>query len=382
MRIAIFDYAIIPTNPVGSLHLRMLEKLCEEHEFVVFAVRFTNPAPERIGFVPVSVPMRPLALLYVLYQVVAPIVYLFHRLRGGRRFDLIQTVESNCWLKADIVYAHFCHRRFLRTHWRSVRPPGLRGFFRWLDHFLHSRLEPFVFRRARRIVVASTGLARELGEEYPHTRGKLQVLANAVNLEKFKRPADFSPAALRAECGFTDTDTVLVFVALGHFERKGLPLILEAMKQELPGYVKLLVVGGQSDLIKAYRRKVGDMGLSERVHFAGMQTDVRPYLWSADAFVLPSVYETFLLVALEAAAASLPLIVSRVHGVEEYLNDGTNGFLIECTTAGVAAGVRRFLALNSHERHQLGAQAQRDVARYGIEAFQTKWREVYREMER
>lgn len=381
MRIAIFDYTIIPTNPSGSCHLRMLERLCEEHDFVVFAARFANPAPERIRFVPVRVPMRPLALLYVSYHVVAPIVYLFYRLRGGKPFDVVQTVESNCWLKSDIVYAQFCHRRFLRIHWRSVKPPGLRGLLRWLDHFLHSMLEPFVFRRARRIVVPSKGLARELTDEYPQTAGKIRVLANPVDVEKMKRPVDFDPLAIRKACGFTESDTVLLFVALGHFERKGLPQILEAMKNELPASVKLLVVGGQGDLIAAYQRRVSEMGLSERVHFVGMQTDIRPYLWSADAFLFPSIYETFSLVTWEAAAAGLPLMVSPLHGVEEFLNDGVNGLLIERSVAGVVTGVRRFLELDRHQRRELGAQAQRDVSHYSVESFQAKWREVYREME-
>jgi hypothetical protein len=49
MRIAVFDYKVVPTNPIGSCHLRMLQGLCREHEFTVFAVEFENSCPERIG---------------------------------------------------------------------------------------------------------------------------------------------------------------------------------------------------------------------------------------------------------------------------------------------------------------------------------------------
>ncbi|WP_211322024.1 hypothetical protein, partial [Brockia lithotrophica] len=113
MRIAIFDYKIIPTNPIGSCHLRMLARLCEEHEFTVFAVEFENPCPERIRFVRIPVPTRPLALLFMTYHLVAPLAYLWYRLRIGARFDLVQIVESNLFF-GDVSYAHFCHRAYLR----------------------------------------------------------------------------------------------------------------------------------------------------------------------------------------------------------------------------------------------------------------------------
>ena len=54
-------------------------------------------------------------------------------------------------LRADIDYAHFCHRRFLKVHWPSLKTPGLRSFLRFWDHFLHSLCEPMVYRRARRV---------------------------------------------------------------------------------------------------------------------------------------------------------------------------------------------------------------------------------------
>lgn len=377
MQIAVFDYKIIPTNPIGSCHLRMLQGLSADHEFVVFAVEFANPAPDRIRFVRVPVPTRPLALLFVAYHLLAPIVYWIYRLRTGKRFDLIQSVESNCLLRGDVVYSHFCHRRFLKVHWQAVRTGGLRGVLRWLDHFLHSLAEPLVYRRAQRIVVPSRGLARELSAEYPTTEPKIRVLANPVDLERMRRPQDFDRASVRAASGFSDSDIVLVFVALGHFERKGLPLILDAMKSDLPANVKLNVVGGEHDLVERYRRTVNEVGLGGRVVFSGMQKDVRPFFWSADAFALPSVYEVFPLVALEAAAAGIPMIVSPLNGVEEFLLDGVNGFLVERSSAGVCDGVRRLLELDFESRGRLGRRAQEDVRQYSIDEFQARWRDVY-----
>ncbi|CAN5709324.1 hypothetical protein BH09PLA1_BH09PLA1_20460 [soil metagenome] len=377
MRIAIFDYKVVRNNPIGSCHLRLLEGLADQHDFVVFANQFENPDPSRIKFIRIPVPTRPLALLFVAYHILAPIRYWIYRLSGGGRFDVVQSVESNCLLRADIDYAHFCHRRFLKVHWPGLKGRGLRSILRFWDHFLHSLLEPIVYSRARSVVVPSRGLQRELVDEFPNTASKLSVLANPVRVEHMKRPADFNRSVVRRPLGLADNDVVLLFTALGHFERKGLPLLLEAMAQLPEPDLKLVIVGGESDLVRNYQTKIASMQLHERVIFAGMQKDVRPYLWMSDAFALPSAYEVFPLVVLEAAAAGVPMIVTPLNGVEEFCVDGVNGLIIERSAAGVRAGIERFAAMSSSERAEMSRHAQMDVLKYSVEEFHANWRNIY-----
>jgi len=368
MHIAVFDYKVVPTNPIGSCHLRMLQGLCREHEFTVFAVEFENPCPERIRFVRVPVPTRPLALLFVAYHLVAPLAYLWYRLRTGARFDLVQMVESNLSF-GDVSYAHFCHLAYLRRHWRSAGAKGLRGWLRWLDHRLHALMEPWTYRRVKRIVVPSQGLKRELEETYPFTRGKITVIYNPVDIERMRPPADFDREAFRTEHGVKPGETVLVFVALGHFERKGLPLVLQALVALRDRPLRLWVVGGEPDLIRSWQMRAEGMGIGDKVHFWGMQRDVRPFLWGADVFVFPSTYETFSFVSFQAAAAGLPLIVTPLYGVEEFMRDGEMGFVVSRTAEGVRSGLERFLALPLQERTRMGRVAQEAVQGFGVGAF-------------
>jgi glycosyltransferase involved in cell wall biosynthesis len=196
------------------------------------------------------------------------------------------------------------------------------------------------------------------------------------------RPASFDRAQFRRIHGLGPDDVVLVFMALGHFERKGLPLLLEAMTQVQEPNLKLSVVGGEPGLIRAYQQRVASMGLAERVVFVGMQQDVRPFLWQADAFIFPSAYEVFPLVALEAAAAGLPLIASRLNGVEELLRDGENGFQVQRTVPGVVQGIRRFLSLGAGAKGDMGRRAQNDVSIYSNEAFCARWQRLYEAIQR
>jgi len=376
MHIAVFDYKVVPTNPIGSCHLHMLQGLCQEHEFTVFAVEFENPCPERIRFVRVPVPTRPLALLFLAYHLVAPLAYLWYRLRTGARFDLVQMVESNLSF-GDVSYAQFCHLAYLRRHWRSAGAKGLRGWLRWLDHWLHALMEPWTYRRVKRIVVPSQGLKRELEETYPFTRGKITVIHNPVDVERMRPPADFDREAFRAEHGVKPGETVLVFVALGHFERKGLPLVLQALVALRDRPLRLWVVGGEPDLIRSWQKRAEGMGIGDKVHFWGMQRDVRPFLWGADVFVFPSAYEIFPLVSLQAAAAGLPLIVTPLYGVEEFMRDGETGFVVERSVKGVAEGLRRFISLSPESRRRMGERAREAVAPYGVEPFVEAWRGFY-----
>jgi glycosyltransferase involved in cell wall biosynthesis len=376
LRIAVFDYQVVPNNPIGGCHRRALERLCEEHDFTVFAAEFDNPRPDRIRHVRVPVIRRPLALLFIMFHLMAPLCYALYRLRHRPRFDLVQMVESNLAF-GDICYCQFCHRSFLRDHRDALSSGGLRSRLRILDHWLHARMEPWVFRRVKRIIVPSHGLARELESEYPFTAGKIEVLSNPIDLQRMKPPADFNRDEFRRSHGIAADDLVMVFAALGHFERKGLPPLLKALAELKLPRLRLCVVGGKKGLIAQYRAKCDELQLGDRVLFAGMQKDVRPFLWSADAFILPSLYETFSLVTFEAAAAGLPVLVSRLYGVEEFLSNGENGILIGTDVAGIRSGLERLADSSIFQRAAMGERACQSVGEFGVETFAQRWKNVY-----
>lgn len=380
MRIAIFDYRVVETNAIGNCHRRIVENLNDEHEFVVFAVECDNPAPDKVDCVWVPAIRRPLFLLFITYHVLAPLIYWIYRLRHRVTFDKIQSVETNT-LKGDILYTQFCHTAYLRDHWQETRPPGLRGWARWLDHKFHALLEPPVYRRAEHVVVPSRGLGRELQATHQaDMNGEIHVIVNAVDVATMQRPPDFDRDAQRQELGFSPDDLALVFVAAGHFERKGLPLLLDAIAAVNDPHVKLLVVGGMDSTLRAFHHQADDLGLHDQVHFVGMQQDIRPYLWAADLFAFPSSYETFSLVAFEAAAAGLPLLVSHLHGVEELLREGENGWCIERETAPIAERIRYALD-HRDELRTMGQHAAEGVTGYSEQAFVEDWRKFYRDLE-
>jgi glycosyltransferase involved in cell wall biosynthesis len=83
------------------------------------------------------------------------------------------------------------------------------------------------------------------------------------------------------------------------------------------------------------------------------------------------------LVSFQAAAAGLPLIVTPLYGVEEFMRDGETGFVVERSVKGVAEGLRRFISLSPESRGRMGEHAREAVAPYGVEPFVEAWRGFY-----
>ncbi|WP_448208383.1 glycosyltransferase family 4 protein [Azospirillum sp. sgz302134] len=376
MRIAVFDYKVRPTNAIGGLHRTMMAALADEHEFVVFAPEFDNPRPDRIEHVPVPTPLRPLALQYLVYHLTAPLAAWRYRRKGGQPFDRVLCVESNI-LRSDVVHAQFCHRAFVQAR-RSWGKPGLATLARRIDHHLRALTEPFVYRTARRVVVPSEGLRREMEEQFPWLAPLMTVIPSPIDHARMRPPADFDRDRMRAGLDLAPDDLAMVFTALGHFERKGLPLILEAMASRPIPNMKLVVVGGRPDAVAAARKQAEALGLGERVVFTGMQPDVRPFLWAADAFVFPSQYETFSLSCYEAAAAGLPIIVSRLYGVEEFARNGDTALVVERTPAALARAMDRLACMTPAERRAMGERAAAAVADRKPERFVQDWRAFWR----
>lgn len=375
MSVAIVDHVVTEQSPPGSCHLRILEALRDEIDFTVFATELDNPDPNRIEWVRVPCVTRPLAARFLSFYALSSLVLARRRKTS---FQLVQAFES-CTYRHDIVYVHFCHRAFLRHHWRQARPRGLRRFAHYVNHRLRSAGERRAVRRASIAVVPSEALALELKAEHDLDMDRVRVIPNPVEAARFHRPVDFRRDEMRITLGVAPSDFLVAFVALSHYERKGLPELLQALTIT-PATVRLVVVGGKDDLIRTYRNRVARLGLADRVEFVGNQTDVRPFLWAADAFTAPSAYEVFPLATLQAAAAGLPLVVTPLAAVSSFFEDGRNGIAIDRDAADITRALARLAAGEPAWRLELGTEARRAAAEFDVPRFIERWRDLYREL--
>ena len=343
---------------------------------------FTAELDGSVGHVPAHIRIpavrRPALAGLLTYLLGSCLAFGLQQLRG-RRFDVIQATDC-AFPRADLFYAHFCHRAFLHEVWPQLGGErSARRLHAWAMHRTRSLLEALLVRQADVVVVPSDGLRRDFDRVYPGTARKTTVIRNTVDLAHFEAPPEFDVSSVRERMGARDGDVVFVFVALGHFERKGLPLVIEALSEGGAPLdaARLWVVGGEGDLVASYRRRADELGVGDRVVFSGRTDDVRPYLWAADAFVAPSHYEAFSLGLLEAAAAGLPLVVTRISGSDELVEEGVNGIFVERTAEGVKRGLERFVALGLKRREKMRRAARASVEPLRPERFIAEWAALY-----
>ncbi|WP_283743519.1 glycosyltransferase family 4 protein [Sideroxydans sp. CL21] len=375
--IAVFDLKVTKNSPAGSCVLAEVLGLADEFDITVFSDAFDNDNTGRVRWVRVPLPGKPGILRYVFFNLLAPRALRKHIAQRGTPPVLIQATQGQ-FIGADICYAHFCHRSYLEHQWQFQKARGLRRLVRWITHQYNATTERLSFLKAAQVVTPSQGLVRELTQTYSFLKARVIAIPNPVDVESFARPEGFDRNPLLARLGLPVYSRVLCFAALGDFSRKGLGVLLEALSGISDLSVRLLVVGGNAGEIAEFNEIARKLNVSQRVAFAGYQSDVRQYLWASDLFVLPSLYETFALVVMQAMAAGVPAIVTRLHGVEDYAVQGENAWFVERNPDAVRAAIVTVL---SDEKLLQSARitASQTVARYDKAPFVEAWRKCMRE---
>ncbi len=350
MTLQVFDPDITSVSPAGSCLLKMLRAASKRWPIRTFAAR-TELTGTGITNIAIPTPRRPVLLQSVIFTLLSLFRYAFAKRTAG---VIISTQGGFPF--CDISYAHCCHKLFLTSYRSHIGGGPFTRSARLLTHAWHMAMERIAFQHAKTIVCPSQGLAREIQLAYPAlVQGKIRLLPNPVDVTAFTPPA---PRSQSAEFVFT-------FCALGNFAWKGLGLILEALAMGVNA--KLVVIGGGPGEIADFKRLA-----KTDVQFTGMQTDIRPYLWASDAFVFPSVYETFPLVCLQAAAAGLPLIVTRLNGVEELMAGADCGWTVERSAPALFAAMQSAVA-DRQATAAKGKAAHQQAKNYDEPAFQNRW---------
>jgi len=318
--------------------------------FVVVATELADDLVPLVEWQRVRVPRRPFPIRFVAFFGLAGL-----RVRSLRRRDavIVHALGAIIPNRVDVATVPYCHAgaRVAGVGRDEGELPWIRRANNALTRVLGRAAERFCFRPGRVGVLGavSDGLVDEVAHHYPAVARTMT--PNGVDVDHF-HPDPAARARLRAAEGVGDDEVVVLFVG-GQWARKGLPIVLDAVAA-LDGRLRVWVVGHGDERWLA--RRAESLRLTGRVRSFGPQPDTAPFDAAADCFVLPSRYETFSLVAFEAAAAGLPLVVAPVHGARELVEDGRAGRLVARHPAAVAGALRE-LAEDPELRRRLGTEA-------------------------
>ena len=325
-----------------------------DYRFVVVSAELDDRLRALVEWRRVRVPMRPIPLKLIAFAVLAGL-----RLRRIRP-DLVHSMGAIVPSRVDLATVQFCAAGF-RSATGGLAPvgsPPLRRLNTALTRLLGLAFERWSYRpgRTRALAAVSRGVAGELERHYPGIT--VGITPNGVDAERF-RPDPDARRTLRADETLADGDLVCLFVG-GDWDRKGLDVAIEALGVAALPSAQLWVVGhGDEQRFAALARNAG-----VPVRFFGARFDTERFFAAADVFVLPTLYETFSLVAYEAAAAGLPVIATPVSGIAELLEGERAGLLVPREAGTVAAALAR-LAADPTLRRTMGEAGRERASAYG-----------------
>ncbi len=194
-------------------------------------------------------------------------------------------------------------------------------------------------RRYRRVVAISERVRNQIKEYYGVPDEDIVTIPNGVNLSRFHVGTPDERSTVRQKFQVPVNAPLVLFVG-NQYRLKGLEFAIRALSiMDTKAY--LLVAGGDNPV--HFRRMAEQLGVGDRVIFAGLRSDMPEIYRAVDALVLPTLYETFALVCLEAMASGVPVLATRVGGVEDYLVDNVNGLYIEREAVDIAVKLQQVL---------------------------------------
>ena len=246
--------------------------------------------------------------------------------------------------------------------------------------YIHG-VERWITNRSERVIACSHYMREQVVDIFGVEESKVSVIPNGIDPEDLRPQDSAELRRLRGE--FADPDQKLVLLIGRLVYEKGFQLALEAMPkliEEVPG-TRFLVAGSGTHEAELHKQS-DELGLGEHGTFLGwIGDDVLHSLYAiADVCVVPSIYEPFGLVALEAMASGCPCIVADTGGLREVVPHEEVGLRFRARDPEALAEVAIRVLSDDELGRRLVAEAYEHLRRFDWNDIAEQTSEVYAEL--
>ena len=263
------------------------------------------------------------------------------------------------------------------------RSRGIRDGYQMRIHEAEKRLVEL----SDHVIVCSESMKREIQDLFGVT-GKISVIPNGVDTSKFNFEIDRD--AIKEKYGVKRSSKLILFLGRLVYQ-KGVNVLIGALPIILARYSNAksnanaeegrdveLVIVGEGPMRKQLEKDAAYLGVTKHVVFTGYLDDyeARNLLKAADVVVVPSLYEPFGIVALEAMAAKTPVVASDVDGLSELIRDGEGVKVPPNNSEILAASIIKILSDEDEERAKGGVVVERMLEKGFERAIDLNWDKI------
>jgi glycogen(starch) synthase len=250
-------------------------------------------------------------------------------------------LHAHDWLVANacIGLKHMFRRPLVATI-HSTEYGRRNGLHDDYQRLIHST-EAWLCREAWRVICCSRYMASQVSNVLGVPHGKVDVIVNATDPSRFEGPYDRD--AFRARFAASSEKIVLYVGRLVH--EKGVELLVDSIPLVLKSVDTKFVIVGEGYMKERLIKRMQELGIGGKTFFTGFLDDitVRLLFRTADVFVVPSLYEPFGIVALEAMAAMTPVVTTGVGGLGEIVEHNLTGVKVYPSPESLAWGILQVL---------------------------------------
>jgi glycosyltransferase involved in cell wall biosynthesis len=232
-------------------------------------------------------------------------------------------------------------------------------------------------RLTDRVVVGAWENVEAFSRQMGRSVTRMRVIHTGVELHRF-RPGE-GRGEVRVELGYAQNDVVVGTVSRLDDKRKGVACFLKMAARTASTHprARFLVVG-EGVLRPELEAYAAQLGIEERVRFAGWRADVPRVLAGMDVFVMPSLFEGGPTTVLEAMAMALPVVATRVGMVPEVIRHGETGLIVGVGNAVELADAIGTLLSNKSLRDRMATDARTYAEKhFSVENMVERYLEVF-----
>lgn len=265
--------------------------------------------------------------------------------------------------RPKIILTEHSEEMFLNPRYKNIRY----SFFKKL----YAVLMFFLYHKGDYIIAVSKNIASHIKKLLFVSPQRVKIIYNPVDIVKIQRLC-----AKGTSAGFTDRLPYIGTVVRLSPE-KGIHFLIQGFKSLLDKLDARLIIVGDGAERPRLEQMVQDLDIQQKVIFTGWADNPFNYLAKMDIFVLPSLWEGFPNVVLEAMACGIPVIASEASGgIRELIDDGINGLLIPSGSPSDITISIYSLLLQKEKRQKMIEEAYQTVEKFDILRIKNQYRSL------